>query len=167
MNVAQNLDGLGQPAELAERAGEAIGGRCIDELPHDDMGRRQPVLQRCGQANELIPLLNYEIEVDGVAEQRLLLAVVATRSTRLSTRLGRFFRRGMRGDAVGFGGVLADRQYGVIVEKAAGHKARNALGLRRPLQRRAGLPGVAPSARKTTAPSVRGDAPTPARGMTP
>jgi len=46
-------------------------------------------------------------------------------------------------------------------------KARNALGLRRPLEPHAGRPGVVPPARGTTAPPARSDASTTAHGMAP
>jgi hypothetical protein len=45
-------------------------GAGVDHALHDDMRRGKPVLERYGDADELIPLLDDEGEIDRVAGQR-------------------------------------------------------------------------------------------------
>ena len=77
MNVAQDVDGLDQPAEMAERAGEAVGGGRIDKPLHDNMGRGQPVFSDAAKRTSSSHCSANQVEVDGVAEQRLQRAVIA------------------------------------------------------------------------------------------
>jgi hypothetical protein len=71
VDVAQNVQRLHQPPELSEGAGKAIRCVGIGQALHDDMGRGQPVLQRCRQAHKLVPLLKNKFDVDAATEQRL------------------------------------------------------------------------------------------------
>src|SRR3954452_21916419 len=58
------VDGLHQATELGEGAGEAVGCVGVGQALHDDVGRGEAVLQRRGEADHLVPLLEDEVHVD-------------------------------------------------------------------------------------------------------
>lgn len=68
LDVAQDVQRLHQAPELAQRGGETVGGVRVDQALHDDMSRGQPVLQRRHEANQLIPLLDDEFDIDAAAQ---------------------------------------------------------------------------------------------------
>jgi hypothetical protein len=76
LNISRDVYGLHQPAELGEGSGETVRRVGVGQALHDDMGRGQPVLQRCREAHQLVPLLKDEFNVDAAAQQRLQRALV-------------------------------------------------------------------------------------------
>jgi hypothetical protein len=60
----------GRPPHLDTPLGDPVARAGVDHALHDDMRRGKPVLERYGDADELIPLLDDEGEIDRVAGQR-------------------------------------------------------------------------------------------------
>jgi len=62
------MDGLGEAAKGGQSLGDPIGGAGVDEALHDDMRGGEPIFQRGGDADELVPLLDDNRDVDRVAQ---------------------------------------------------------------------------------------------------
>jgi hypothetical protein len=131
VNIAQDMDGFGQAPERGQGSGDAIGRAGVDDPLQDDMRRRQPVLQRGGDAHELIPLLDDDGGVDGVAQQRVERAVIGAAVDPVQHLIGKIPEprheidaeqeaeapQGF-GEPAGVGRVLADRQNGIVLQDA-------------------------------------------------
>jgi hypothetical protein len=76
VNVAKDVDGLGEAAKSCERLGDPIGWAGIDKALHDNMRGREPVFERGGDADELIPLLDDDGDIDRVAQQRVKRSII-------------------------------------------------------------------------------------------
>ena len=69
VKVAQDVAGLHQTAEHGQCLGDAVVGAAGGEALQHDMGGSGSGLERCGDADKLVPLLNEESGVDGPGEQ--------------------------------------------------------------------------------------------------
>ena len=69
-------EGALDPAELAQRLGKAVLARVGGELLQHDRGSDRAELDGRGQAQELIPALLDEVDLDGAGDERLEASVV-------------------------------------------------------------------------------------------
>ena len=69
-------EGALDPAELAQRLGEAVLARVGGELLQHDRGGDRAELDGCGQAQELVPALLHEVDLDRAGDERFQAPVV-------------------------------------------------------------------------------------------
>ena len=99
LDVAQDVKGLDRPAQGGERFGDAVGRAGVDQPLQNDMGGREPVAQRGGDADQLVPLLRDEGGIDGAVEQRLERAIVGVAIEPLENLIGQIGQPGHEVDA--------------------------------------------------------------------
>ena len=72
----KNVNGLGDPADFGERAGQ--GGRLVPDLerPHDTRRLGMPEFQRAGEADDIRPVFADQREIDGAFAKAVERAVI-------------------------------------------------------------------------------------------
>ena len=131
MNVAENVEGLGEAAKSGQRLGDPVRRAGVDEALHDDMRRREPVLERRRDADELIPLLDDDGDVDHVAQQRVEWPVIGAAVDPIERLIGEVLEARHEvdseqdaqapqgfGESAGVGRVLTNLQNRVVLEDA-------------------------------------------------
>lgn len=131
VNVAEDVDGLNEAAKSRERLGDPIGRAGIDEALHDDMRRREAGLERGGDADELVPLLDDDGDVDRIAQQRVERSIISTAVDPIKRLVGKVLEARHEVDSEqdaqapqgfsessGVGRVLTNLQNRVVLEDA-------------------------------------------------
>ncbi len=76
VDIMKNVDGLGDPADFGERAGQ--GSRLVPDLerPHDARRLEMPEFQRAGEADDIRPVFADQREIDGAFAEVVERAVI-------------------------------------------------------------------------------------------
>ena len=69
VDISKNVDRLDDSAERGQRFGQPVGRGAVGQPLNDDIRRRCPVLQRCRDPHQLIPLLYDQFSVRRPSKQ--------------------------------------------------------------------------------------------------
>jgi hypothetical protein len=145
VEVAKDVHGLGQASQGGQRLGNPIGRAGVGEALDDDVRRGEPILERGGDPDEPVPLLDDDGDVDRAAQQRVEPAVIGAAIDAVKHLVGKILEPGHEvdteqdaqapqrfGKSARIGRVLANPQDGVVLENAVENVVRLTWGTRNP-----------------------------------